>query len=383
MSRLPCVVQLGLICTAELVAQAPPTPASLPRSSFLWTQEQREVGFAHWDEVFPSRVIKRGTRVHPLRRGPALTVDGLDRFIADQKVAGILVLQDGRIRIERYALGYSDKGRWTSQSVAKSITSTLAGAALKDGHITSLDDPVSKYVKGLAGSAYDSVTVRQLMLMRSGVKWTEVYTDMTSDIARFYSTPVTPGHSATVSYMRTLQREAPAGTKWAYKTGETHLLGEVVMAATGKPLAGYLSEKIWAPYGMEADGSWMLDRSGHELAGCCLQAGLRDYARFGQFVLDGGRIDGRSIVPDGWLEEATRRQSETTYAGRGYGYQWWTFDDGSVNAIGIHGQLIHIDRSRRLVVVTSSAWPEATNPERSAERLRMLAAIASAVDKEN
>ena len=370
------------LATPDLGAQAAPSVASLPRSSFLWTQEQREVGFAHWDEVFPGRAIKRGTRVHPLPGGAPLAVPGLEEFIAAQKVAGILVLQDGKVRIERYALGYSEKGRWTSQSVAKSITSTLVGTAIRDGYIRSLDDPVSVYVKGLQGSAYDSVTIRQLMLMRSGVRWTENYTDLTSDIARFYSAPVTPGLSATVSYMRALPREAPAGTKWAYKTGETHLLGEVVTSATGKPLAEYLSEKIWAPYGMEQDASWMLDRSGHELAGCCLQAGLRDFARFGQFVLERGRIDGRSIVPDGWFEEATSRQSETTYPGRGYGYQWWTGDNGTFNAIGIHGQLIHIDPARRLIVATSSAWPTATSPERTAARLELLAAVANAVDRE-
>jgi len=364
------------------VAQAAPTPASLPRSSFAWTQEQREVGFAHWDEVFPSRVIKRGTRVHALPTGPALTVPGLEAYIAGQKVAGILLLHDGRIRVERYALGYSEQGRWVSQSVAKSITSTLVGAAIRDGFIKSLDEPVSKYVKGLQGSAYDSVTIRQLMLMRSGVRWNEDYTDPNSDIARFYRAPVTPGLSATVSFMRTLPREAPAGTKWAYKTGETHLLGEVVTAATGQSLAEYLSKKIWAPYGMEQDASWMLDRSNHELAGCCLQAGLRDFARFGQFVLDGGRIDGRSIVPEGWFEEATRRQSETTYPNRGYGYQWWTGDNGTFSAIGIHGQLIYVDPSRRLIVVTSSAWPTATSPERTAARLELLAAIGEAIDRE-
>ena len=231
------VAWLATLAASDLGAQAAPSVASLPRSSFLWTQEQREVGFAHWDEVFPGRAIKRGMRVHPLPGGAPLAVPGLEEFIAAQKVAGILVLQDGKVRIERYALGYSEKGRWTSQSVAKSITSTLVGAAIRDGFIRSLDDPVSKYVKGLQGSAYDSVTIRQLMLMRSGVRWTENYTDLTSDIARFYSAPVTPGLSATVSYMRALPREAPAGSKWAYKTGETHLLGEVVTSATGKPMS--------------------------------------------------------------------------------------------------------------------------------------------------
>ncbi len=142
----------------------------------------------------------------------------------------------------------------------------------------------------------------------------------------------------------------------------------------------YLSSKLWAPIGMEQSASWSTDRSGHELAGCCLQASLRDYARFGQFVLDGGRIDGRSIVPDGWFEEATRKQVPIGSPGRGYGYQWWTYDAGMFAAIGIHGQLIYVDPQRRLVVAINSAWPEATNRERSSVNARFLIKLTGAID---
>jgi CubicO group peptidase (beta-lactamase class C family)/peptidoglycan/xylan/chitin deacetylase (PgdA/CDA1 family) len=385
------VAFFGAIAARSGSAQASPTtpdPATLRRSSFTWTQAEIEFGFGHWDAVFPTRPVPRGTRVRPLPAGKPLAAllpgtpggEELERFIANEKVAGLVVLQDGAVRLERYALGHSASGRWTSQSVAKSVTSTLVGVAIKDGFITSLDDPVTKYVVGLRGSPYDSVTIRQLMTMSSGVKWNETYTDPTSDIARFYVDPVTPGMNATVSYMRKLPREAPPGTKWVYKTGETHLLGVLVAAATGQRLADYLSARIWAPYGMEQAASWSIDRTNDELAGCCLQAALRDYARFGQFVLDGGRIDGRAVVPDGWFEEATRRRFDTTYPDRGYGYQWWTLDGGAFAGFGIHGQLLYIDRSRRMVVVINSAWPVATSPERSATRARFLKVIAAAAD---
>ena len=122
--------------------------------------------------------------------------------------------------------------------------------------------------------------------MTTGVQWNENYTDPNSDIARFYSDPVDPGIDATVSYMRRLPAEAEPGKKWVYKTGETDLLGVLVSSATGQTLSNYLSKKIWVPYGMEQKATWILDRTDHELAGCCLQAKLRDYARFGQFVLD-------------------------------------------------------------------------------------------------
>lgn len=364
-------------------------PKSLPRSSFSWNEAELEVGLAHWDKVFPVRQVPRGTEVHPLPNGQPLAAfssggaqeEELERFIVEQKVSGLIVLHDGEIRLQRYALGHSDTGRWTSESVAKSVTSTLVGAAIKDGYIESIDDAVTTYIPGLRGSAYDDVSIRHLMTMTSGVRWTEAYTDPNSDIARFYAEPVEPGLNATVSYMRKLPAEAEPGTKWVYKTGETHLIGVLVSSATGQTLADYLSEKIWKPYGMELSASWHIDRSDHELAGCCLQVSLRDYARYGQLVLDGGRIDGQSIVPDGWFDAATRTQVMGSND-RGYGYQWWTSHDLTFKAIGIHGQLIHIDPARRLVVAINSAWPEATNQDRSAARDNLLSNISKAIDEE-
>jgi CubicO group peptidase (beta-lactamase class C family) len=367
--------------------QAPASPyASLRRPTNTWSQADREIGFAHWDSIWPSRAVRRGTKVRPLPVGAPLAAFApgtenaawLDGYFDAQKVAGLLVLQDGRIRLERYGLGYDSTKRWTSQSVAKSITSTLVGAALKDGDIRSLDDPVSRYIAGLRGSAYDSVTIRQLLTMTSGVRWTEVYTDTTTDTWRFYGEQAPPGMTRTVSYMRKLPREAPPGTKWVYKTGETHLLGVLVSEATKKPLAQYLSEKIWAPYGMEHDAAWELDPTNSEMAGCCLHVALRDYARFGQFILDGAKIDGTSIVPDGYLEAATSPQVETGIPGRGYGYQWWTSAGGRFSAVGIYGQMIHIDPKRRLVIVTSSAWPEPTSAARSDARNELIRRITVA-----
>ena len=156
--------------------------------------------------------------------------------------------------------------------MAKSVTSTLVGAAVKDGYIKSLDDKVTRYIPGLRGSAYDKVSVRQLLTMTSGVKWNEDYTDPKSDVALFNLHKAEKGMDVTVSYMRKLPREAPAGTKWVYKTGETNLIGVLVSSATKKTLSSYLSEKVWAPFGMEQDASWLLGSTGHEISGCCIQA---------------------------------------------------------------------------------------------------------------
>ena len=270
-----------------------------------------------------------------------------------------------------YGLGQTPQMRWTSFSVAKSFTSTLVGAAIKDGKIHSLEDKVSQYIPGLKGSAYDDVSVRQLLTMSSGVKWNEDYEDPNADVARFNKAEPEAGMDATVSYMRKLPRAHPPGEVWHYNTGETNLIGVLVTSATGKTLSAYLQEKIWQPAGMEAPATWLLSKTGHEIGGCCLQAATRDYARFGLFVLANGKArDGRQIVPEDWFGQATVKQKDIGRPGKGYGFQWWTYDDGSVAAQGIFGQGIFIDRKRRLVIASNADWTRASKgPEPEAREV--------------
>jgi CubicO group peptidase (beta-lactamase class C family) len=393
-TALSLVVVAALAGAALEQTQAPPEIdlQSLRGPVSTWSQAGREFGFANWDRKFAARPVARGKQVHPLPPGSAWATfapggDGavqLQRNIDAFKLAGIVVLHDGKVRLERYALGHSATGRWVSFSVAKSLTSTLVGAAIKDGHITGVDEMVTRYIPELRGSAYDGVTLRQLLTMSSGVKWNEDYNDPAADIALFYSMPVEPGRDATVSYMKNLPRAAPPGQKWHYNTCETNLIGVVVARATQKDLATYASEKIWSRYGMEHDASWMLDRSNHVQGGCCMQATTRDYARLGQFILDGARIEGQPIVPDGWLEAATRKQVDIGQPGGGYGYQWWTRDNGSFNAYGVHGQQIHIDPARRLVIAINSAAPDANfTRDLIAARVALFDVIRAAIDAEN
>jgi CubicO group peptidase (beta-lactamase class C family) len=168
-----------------------------------------------------------------------------------------------------------------------------------------------------------------------------------------------------------------------YKTAETNLVGVLVAQATGKKLADYLSEKIWRPYGMERDAEWMIDDVGHEQGGCCLALTLRDYGRFGEFILDGARINGQAIVADNWLAEATRTQISTGIPGLGYGYQWWTRGDGTFEALGIFGQTVHIDPARHLVVVINSAADHPTDRASGEARQAFITAVSAAVDAED
>jgi CubicO group peptidase (beta-lactamase class C family) len=162
--------------------------------------------------------------------------------------------------------------------------------------------------------------------------------------------------------MRKLPRAKPPGTRFNYNTGETDLVGILVSKATGKSLAQYASEKIWKPFGMEQDAIWMIDRSGHERGGCCMSMTLRDYARFGQFMLEGGMgRGGKRILPPGWTAQATTARIDNGIGG--YGYFWWIRPEGGYAAEGIFGQAIVVIPEERMVVAINSAWPAADPPE--------------------
>ncbi len=359
------------------------------RNVLFWSIPQRDAAFRAMDRIpllSKSRIISAGKDVYLLPKGAPLDVGiDVDAYMKDQRIAGLVIIQDGKIRVEKYGLGFSADGRWTSFSVAKSFTSTLVGAAIKDGYIKSIDDKVSDYIPDLKGSVYDNVTIKHLLTMTSGVKWNEDYADPKSDVALFNAYKAEPGVDVTVSYMRKLKREAPSGTKWVYKTGETNLVGVVVSSATKKNLSDYLSEKVWRPFGMEHDASWLLGSTGHEISGCCLQASTRDFARFGLFILGGGIAEGKSVLPDGWIAEATTKHADTDQAEDGYGYQWWIVNDGSYAARGIFGQSIFIDPKRKLVIASNSNWPQATDRQggdQGKKRFAFYKQVQLAIDNE-
>lgn len=364
--------------------------AHLPTNTdvLFWSVAQRDAAFRAMDRLpvlARSSVISSGEK--PLLLPPGKPLDlapDIDAYLEAQRSAALIIVHEGKLRLERYGLDFSADGRWTSFSVAKSFTSTLVGAAINDGFIASVDDKVSDYIPDMQGSVYDDVSIRQLLTMTSGVQWNEDYEDKNSDVARFNAHRAEPGMDATVSYMRGLSREAPAGTQWVYKTGETNLIGVLVSSATGKSLAQYLSEKVWVPFGMEQDATWLLGSTGHEISGCCVQATTRDFARFGLFMLAGGIVDGEAVLPEDWIASATTGQVGIGIAGHGYGYQWWTYDDGSYAARGIFGQGIFIDPNRSLVIASNSNWPRATEREAlDPQRLAFYRAVQAAVDKES
>lgn len=352
------MASLTTACVANSQPEADQSTNKNIAEVLFWSTEVRDEAFRNYDRppfAETVAIIGRSSNVRALEIGEPLNLD-LSGFMERARVAGVLVIHKGKIRAESYGLGNSAEDRWPSFSVAKSITSTLVGAALKDGAISSLDDPVSKYVKGLQGSAYDDVTVEQLLTMTSGVKWIEDYTDPESDVAKFGGQVPAPGEAAIVTYLKGLPRAHPPGEVWNYSTGETNLIGILVSEATGVQLAQYAHEKIWEPFGMEADATWRVSPDGFEISGCCVQARVRDFGRFGLTVLEND-ID---LVPDDWFEIATSSQVGTPIPGYGYGFQWWTMGPDISAASGIFGQFIGIDRRNELVVVINSSWETAT-----------------------
>ena len=372
-------------------------PEPCDRGSYIcWSPEEQLTGYRNIDKIFPTRRVDAGRAPSALPTEayeitPAFSFDGqnwtVDTYMEAQNTVGLLVLKDGEIVLERYRQGYAQDQRWVSFSVAKSITSTLVGVALRDGFIRSLDDPLTQYLPELQASAYEGVTVGQLLTMTTGVDWNEDYDDPDADVWRIKSEQAEPGADPIVNYMAGLQRTSEPGTIFHYNTGETHLAGSLVRAASGKSLAAYLSESLWIPLAMERSATWMLDEGGQEQAGCCLSASLHDFARFGLFFLNGDTINGEFVVPEGWVDMATsasdvsRHSDEVAiYPQDGYGFMWWTHGD-AFQAVGIFGQLIHANPTLGLVVVAQSAWEKATGGEDL--EAHFLEAVEAAVSGES
>jgi CubicO group peptidase (beta-lactamase class C family) len=363
----------------SVTQSAPATAASTaPADSLLfWSEPRRSAAFRAMETLYPGLEVEPAARPRPLPRAaralPEAVQTDLRRFMGETRAAGIMVLHDGRVVFEDYGLGFGPAGRWTSFSVAKSFTSTLLGAAIRDGAIPGLETPVTAVLPELAGSAYDGVSVGQVAAMTSGVAWNEDYTSPDSDVARFLAVTPVKGESQVVTYARTLKRAAKPGEKWTYNTLETGLLGLIVERATGKSLAAYAAEKIVTPAGFAGKLFWMQDLTGGNIGGCCLSLRLADYARFGQWVLEGGQPS----VPAGWFAAAGAPRSDLG-SGYGYGYQWWTYPEG-FGAQGIFGQAITIVPRHRLVIAVVSNYPTATGRELTQARRAMLARLIEAV----
>ena len=355
----------------------------LDANILLYSDADRRVAFAHTDAWMPTRprvpsqtpyalTTERDDSLLELTYQVAGETFSINQFLQREPLMGMAVVEGDTIRLEHYAKDHGPESVWVSFSVTKSFTSTLIGAALKDGFIDSIDDSLETYLPRLKGSDYGAVSIKNILQMASGIAWNEDYRDPKSDVSvagTFQGTDLT-------DYLATLPQEHAPGTVFNYNTAESNLLGEVLRAAIGNSATDYMNAKIWQGFGMEHPGNWMLAAPfGGETGGCCISASIRDYARLGIFVKNGA-VDakGEPIVADGWIEAATA--ASPAYAG--YGYKWWLLGDGAYSAVGIFGQYIYINPKHDLVISLHSNAPAAVDSDHHQHAEAAMATIAAA-----
>ena len=348
------------------------------------------LAFREMDQLFTTRTVARS--------GPVWTLPRNDRamdftytwqgqtyaagdFLERTFTNALLVMKDGRIVSETYRNKSSPDSRFIGWSMTKSITSVLIGCALEDGLIDSLDTPIADYLPELNGGAYEGVSIRQVMQMRSGADYEERYDFANPGTAASnHINALVKNVSRFADVARTLPRIHEPGTFFQYKTIDTAVLGWLVERSTGMSVAAYTERCLWEPLGAESDAYYIMDGApgvGREFSGAGFNATLRDYARFGQMVLDGGVADGRRIVSEDWILQSTRPSHAEDNRRGGYGLQWWTMGGSEAfAAIGLQGQYVYIDPETATVVVKLSYFPPGDNSAQDGETMAFMAAAA-------
>ena len=282
-----------------------------------------------------------------------------------------MIVRRGNILYENYNFGNDENSKWISFSVTKSITSMLLGAAIEDGFIENVNDPVTKYLPDLSGSNYDQISIKHILQMSSGIEWNEDYDDPYSDV----NLAAGLNSSDLYQYLYKIDKINKPSRKFNYNTAESNLIGGIVRSAVGSNLSSYLENKIWKPYGMQSDAYWGLDATFlDELGGCCIYATLKDYIRLGIFALDQGKLkNGEQVLPSNWIKDSTKASKANKY----YGYQWWLGGRPykSYSAQGVFGQLIWIDPPTQTVIAMHSAWDKAWTLEAEQHKNALLTAI--------
>lgn len=356
MRRLGRILIVVLLVVAALALWKREELARLMAVNSLFAADRIVANFSNMDRLFLTRPLSRGEGpVSPLPVGPqAVLPPEVEDWIAARSVTALVILKDGQVVHESYHQGTGPDDLRISWSVAKSFLSALFGIVLAEGYIDGLDDPVTKYAPSLAGTAYDGVSVRHILTMSSGVAFDEDYLDFWSDINRM-GRVLALGQSMDGFAASLTERDAAPGSRWHYVSIDTHVLGMIIRGATGEDIPELLERHILAPMGLEAAPYYLTDGYGVSFVLGGLNMTTRDYARFGQMIAQGGMWQGRQIVPADWVEASTRPSAP---GGAGYGYQWWIAEGarpGEVNAQGIYGQYIWIDRVRNIVIAVNAA----------------------------
>lgn len=340
--------------------------------------------------------VRREAPVSPLPEGDPLKAMGytfrgqhrtLEDYLNRNNVLGFLVLRDGGVALEVYRHQAQPSTRFLSNSMAKSIVSILIGIAIAEGKIADVNDPVVHYLPELAGGAFKDVSIKCLLQMAAGIRWNEDYLHPETDFARFVQAWM-EGSPSYEELMAGCEAEEPSCARMEYQSIITQVLGHLLEAATGLPLNEYCEQALWRKLGAESDAFFYGGTNQTRISAAVgFGATLRDYARFGLMVMNGGRMNSRQLVPEDWIRESTTPLGaselpkpvgpEQDYAEQlGYAYQWWLVDGGIAAAMGIYGQAIYVNPARRTVIVQLSAWSEPDPDDGWSEMLAVMNAIA-------
>ena len=349
----------------------------------LFSEDKIVKNFSHMRDAFLTTELPRGTDpTWELPYGAGFDLpEGTNQWINDRSVTSLLVMQDGDILFEEYYLGTGPDDRRISWSVAKSYLSALFGILLDEGSIRSLDDPVVQYAPELSDSAYETATIRNVLNMASGVTFDEDYLDYHSDANKMGRILALGGELD--DFAGSLQDSfATPGTTWQYVSIDAHVIGMVIRGATGQSVAELLTEKIIEPLGLERNGYYITDGAGVAFVLGGLNFTTRDFARFGQLILQNGTRDGRQVVPADWISDSTRPSAPTEAGKIGYGYQWWIpvgAHQGEFMARGIYGQYIYFDQPRGVLIVTTGADRKFSEPGVNEQNIEMFRKIAQSL----
>lgn len=361
--------------------------------------DDRVPAYRAMKDVFPSREIPSSPNVVTLPRDLheldiRYTYNGFERtledYAADYDITGLMLVKDDKVVFEKYWRGETADDLHTSWSVAKSFIATLIGVAIKEGKIESLDDPAEKYAPIYTGTDYGRTSIRHLLMMSSGIEFNEDYEVIGSDIRKlFFNTFIL--NKDIDKFVRAYQRNREPGTDFEYQSPNTSVLGAVISGAYGgTPLATLAGEKIFAPAGMQG-GNWLLDRNtdkGKELAYCCINIRLEDYAKFGLLYMNEGLgVQGEQVLPEGWGEfvgtapDAAHMEDVIAQGGQyGYGHHFWVPQnaDGAFFAAGYNAQFVWIDPKRRIVLAMTSADTKYPDTNKETHSLHWAAVNAAA-----
>ena len=387
----------------------PPPPDQRWRLADWQTAPANTWSFIHLREVVPTARISRGTGpVRELAHGPAAPLDvGLERtdgssasvrdVLSGTYTDGYLVLQHGRIAAEEYFAGMTPHHTHLLMSVSKSIIGCVVGILIDRGALDPAQ-PITRYVPDLRSSGYADASLRDVLDMRSGVAFSEAYLDPDADVRLLEQVmgwaPRRQDDLPTsiYDYLLRLKADRPHGERFDYRSCETDVLGWVCERATGRRMPDLLSGLLWSRLGAEQDADGAVDPAGAVLHDGGLATTLRDLGRFGQLLADNGHVADEDVVPEWWLDDAFAGGPDSRAAfaadpttgwlqGGMYRNQFWVpfLDRHVLLCLGIHGQLVWVDRDRRIVVAKLSHWPYPQDLDMLLDTVRAIEALTAAL----